>query len=169
MVGLGEDIGPAGYIPGNNGEKIIPGVGTLGCWVEIKTQNEEWTRYALTSYHVIRPGLEGFRLAVDPKSSAVAAPTEGSDLWKADRHGIFAAAAWTALPEIEHPTKAKHCFAVEFWRHEIDRSGPLHRNLDDEKYLADITAFFEDGNQRFGTVYAASGYARRTPSNGRLD
>jgi hypothetical protein len=171
-VGLGEDIGPACYITRNDGEKVMPGLGTLGCWVEIKTQKTpEWTRYALTNYHVIRPALAGFRLAVKPDTkSGLAAPAKGSDLWQADLHGIYPASNFASrMMEIEHPARSKHCFAVGFWRHEIARNGPLNRNPDDEKYLADITTFFDDGNQRLGTVYAASGFTRRSPDNGRMD
>jgi hypothetical protein len=171
-VSFGEDIGPACYITRNDGEKVMPGVGTLGCWVEIKTQKaKEWTRYALTNYHVIRSALDGFRLAVNSKNkSGLATPVKGSDLWKADLNGIFPAVSFASrLMEIEHPTRAKHCFAVEYWRKQIGQSKPSAKRTAAEDYVAKITKFFDDGNQRLGTIYAASGYTRRTPSNGRLD
>lgn len=175
-VGLGEDICPAGYLTQPDGGKRMPGVGTLGCWVEIRTRKvPEWTKYALTCYHVTRPAIDGFQLAADSQGqSVVAAPRKDSDLWKADLGGICP----NPKPEfklqsrplrIEHPTRAKHCFAVQVCQEEIAANPPSAERTKTEQYLSEITAFFDNGNHIFGEIYAASGYGRRSRQNGRMD
>ncbi len=167
-VGLGEDIGPAGYIKKPDGEETMPGVGTLGCWVEMKTTTtREWTKYALTNYHVVRPALEGFQLT---DKLTPGAPKVPSDLQRADLGGIAPNTKFqSSVMEIEHPTRSKHCFAVGVLENVIKENPPSAERAEKEEYLDSINAFFNDGKHLFGKIFAASGYRRRSPTNGRMD
>ena len=168
-VGLGEDIGVAGYIDQAEEEKVMPGIGTLGCWVEMKTTGtQEWAKYALTNYHLVRPALEGFRLTDE---STPAAPKVPSDLQTADLDGIAPNNTNIKYPvmKMEHPTRMKHCFAVGFWQRIIFKNPPSAERTEKEEFLANIKAYFDDGKQIFGTIHAASGFGRRSPTNGRMD
>jgi hypothetical protein len=171
-VKLGDDIGPARYvITKDGGEKAMPGVGTLGCWVEIKTKtNTQWTKYALTNYHVVRPAIDGFRLGFENGSNVPGTPVKGSDVWAADLDGICPKTNFSSPPaQIEHPTRMIHCFTVQLLNHEIARNSPSPARDVEVERLGAITAFFDQGNPIFGTIYCASGYRRRTANNGRLD
>jgi hypothetical protein len=171
-VRLGDDIGPARYvITKDGGEKAMPGVGTLGCWVEIKTKtNTQWTKYALTNYHVVRPAIDGFRLGFENGSNVPGTPVEGSDIWAADLDGIYPNTNFASPPaQIEHPTRTKHCFAVQRLHHQIATNSPSPARGAKAELLGDITEFFDQKKHLFGTIYCASGYRRRTANNGRLD
>ncbi len=98
-VNLGDDLGP----PANLDSESDPGAGTLGCWVEIKTRSQpEWTKYALTSYHVARPAISGFK-------ADQADITQGSDIWKADLNGLTPKDCLSSPPaQIEHPAPHRH-------------------------------------------------------------
>ncbi|KAG7289584.1 hypothetical protein NEMBOFW57_005955 [Staphylotrichum longicolle] len=169
-VDLGDDIGAAGHLTASDGGKFMPCVGTLGCWVEIRTVSKRtWTRYALTTYHNIRPALAGFQISVDSVGATPATPVKDSDLWKADVNGIYPSSHFAnPIKEVEHPTRAQHWFAVGIYNREIARNPPPFRDKAKEE-LARITAFFDEGNQRLGTIFAASGLGRRSPSRGRMD
>lgn len=167
-VGLGEDIGPAGYLDKTEEKKAMPGVGTLGCWVEMKTTGaQEWTKYALTNYHVVRPALEGFRLTDE---STPAAPKVPSDLQTADLNGIAPNTEFKSpVMKMEHPTRSKHCYAVGCCEEDIASMPPSAARTKMEEYLRTIKKFFNDGKQILGKIHAASGYGRRSPTNGRMD
>lgn len=161
-VDLGEDIGAGGYFRRGPYTRA-PSIGTLGCWIEIKTLEEpRWKKYALTNYHVVRPAFDGLDISGMP-------PVKDSDLWNADIKGVnpsFMSKTLTA--DIEHPTRAKHHFAVEVLASDIEDEGP-NASSDLKEHLDNILSFFNNGEQHFGTVSWASGYTRRTASNGRLD
>jgi len=205
-VRLGDDIGPAHYLyiagEDNNAAdkqlKRFPGFGTLGCWVEVKTllseddddndndDNSEhgnykykWTKYALTSYSVIRACLNGFQLGKDAQGNAVPlSPSEGSELWKADINGIFpdSPAAAEVVP-LESPTRRTHSWAIYSLETELRQvesymyQGYENMKAEIQCELKNKRAFFDDNSQKniFGTVYCASGYTRRTKQGGRLD
>ncbi|KAK1762459.1 hypothetical protein QBC33DRAFT_551924 [Phialemonium atrogriseum] len=189
-VNLGEDICAAQYILRDDNRKCCPTTGTLGCYLGIKSKRyPTWTTMALTNYHIVRPTIKGFELGTKPKAatptttssgtrSKLKPPRKGTDLWNADLKGITPSTAATRAP-IEHPARAKHNFAIEGLRAARKAQGQ-NSDDDDEATLAWLAgldaelatklAFFDRGMNKFGTVYAGSGYNRRTPTtNHRLD
>ncbi len=159
----GVDIGASRYITREEDQsQIAPLVGTLGCYLEIQCEGVAgWTRLALTNNHVVRPALSGYRLGSSTKS-----PVRGSPLWHADHEG-FGPDGIELRALMEHPTRAKHNFAVDSLRRAIARQGTSPPALCDK--LAEKLAFFEQDRKLFGQVWAGSGCTRRTATNGRLD
>ncbi|KAK5651226.1 hypothetical protein OQA88_12690 [Cercophora sp. LCS_1] len=94
LVGLGDDIRPECCISlggsASADQLRVPGVGTLGCWIEIKTTGQpQWTKYALTNYHVVRPAFDGFQVRTNDKNETIpATPVKDSDLWEVDLKGV---------------------------------------------------------------------------------
>ncbi|KAK4164616.1 hypothetical protein QBC43DRAFT_317245 [Cladorrhinum sp. PSN259] len=171
IVDIGDDIGPARYLKAPDGDDLrFPGTGTLGCWVEIKTlKKPQWTKFALTNYHVVRSAFDGFQLGKDPKNndkSIILAPAQGSDLWNIDINGVSPSFAGKKV-DIESPTRRLHSFVVWNLETRIKRYPQQAAKL--QRVLKEKKAFFDNNRQHLGTVYAASGYARRTKNNGRLD
>ncbi|KAK0702350.1 hypothetical protein B0H67DRAFT_650387 [Lasiosphaeris hirsuta] len=61
---LGADISAEKYIRTEEHAESSPLIGTLGCWLELKSQSlPQWLKVALTNYRVIRPWCQGFRLS----------------------------------------------------------------------------------------------------------
>ncbi|KAK3362336.1 hypothetical protein B0T25DRAFT_467549 [Lasiosphaeria hispida] len=166
-VNLGDDICASNYLKGSDGNDFLPLIGTLGCWLEIKTDNyPNGVKVALTNYHVVRPVYEGFQLRVNAKGEArIDVPKKGSRLWKADENGI---GRETGAPTIEHPTRLKHNFGV-VRRETMVKSFTGDLQAQAQKELDKMAAFFDNGEHLLGTVFCASGYRRRTANNGRLD
>lgn len=169
----GDDIGAAGYIevPGDNNrpsQKVFPGGGTVGCWVEITTTTEKkWKPYILTNYHVVRPAVQGFQLAVkDSGNMGPGIPVQNSPLEQADLKGITPLFQGLKF-DIESPTRRTHSYAVhaleDLIREKPDNVAMLKRKLKENK------EFFDKGKHIVGSVFLASGFARRTDKNGRLD
>ncbi len=84
-VDLGADIGAAQYIRRIDGRDCSTLMGTLGCYLEIKSlRHPTWTKVALTNYHVVRPAINGYQLGIQPGPeegrlrSARMAPVEDS-------------------------------------------------------------------------------------------
>ncbi|KAK3353840.1 hypothetical protein B0T25DRAFT_221782 [Lasiosphaeria hispida] len=170
-VDAGDDIGVATYLSRSDGELRDPMVGTLGCWVQVRVKDGLWKTMALTNYHVVRPGYDGFQLNPDPKSltpadpgSVIGYPTSKSELWAADNDGTFP--NHSNERRIEHPARVKHNFAmVELGKvMTVDPIDPSWQTLRDTN-----KAFFDSDAQVFGRVYLSSGYKQRTASGGRLD
>ncbi|KAK0721001.1 hypothetical protein B0H67DRAFT_682811 [Lasiosphaeris hirsuta] len=170
-VDAGDDIGVATYLTKSDGKLKDPMVGTLGCWVQIRVKNGPWKTLALTNYHVVRPGYDGFQLKPDPKSptpadpgSMIGYPARNSELWAADNDGTFP--NHTNEWRIEHPARVKHNFAMDGLGRvmTINPVDPVFRALRDTN-----KAFFDSDAQIFGRVYLSSGYKQRTVSGGRLD
>ncbi|KAK3364312.1 hypothetical protein B0T25DRAFT_493098 [Lasiosphaeria hispida] len=172
LVMLGEDIGPECYLKlGDSGDEYnVPGLGTMGCWIEIKTKKEpQWAKYALTNWHVVRPAFDGFQLGKsDTGEKIILAPVRDSDLWKADLVGVEPGFA-SKKADIEHPARAKHCFAVQYLKDEIKANSTPSETAGYKKHLKEIKSFFDNNEQHFGSICWASGYTRRTENNGRLD
>ena len=164
-VDLGSDISVSKYIKNNDDETVSPLVGTLGCWLEIKTKSDpEWAKVALTNYHVIRPWYDGFYV----DESDVGPPTAGSKLERMDKSGILPTE--NNRPILEHPSRAKHNHGVVRLKQTVARFGatvPYGKDARDK--LKGIVSFFDNDEQRLGKVLCASGYKRRTANNGRLD
>ncbi|KAK3360822.1 hypothetical protein B0T24DRAFT_643583, partial [Lasiosphaeria ovina] len=167
-VDLGADISTSNYLSGSDGNLYSPVVGTLGCWLEVKTPTyPNGVTLALTNFHVVRSGYDGFPIFVNDKGlPRVGRPKEGSKLWKVDDKGINPSAN---APMIEHPSRSKHNHGVHNRQIMVDRFGESPSAASVKKELDDIVAFFDNGRHVLGTVFCASGYKRRTANNGRLD
>jgi hypothetical protein len=172
-VELGDDVGAETYITTTGEEKAMPGHGTMGCWVEIRTKMvPEWTTYALVNYHPIHAAIDGFQFVTDSKGKTfLAPPTQDSDLWKTDVHGIIPGATkFKSEPmKIEHPTRQRHRLALQYCQHLIEQAPNAPETKAKREYLDEIRAFFDNGNHVLGKIWAASGFTRRSPSGGRMD
>ena len=177
-VNLGSDIGACTHLKADDDDnnEYSPLVGTLGCWLEIKTKGHpEGIKVALTSYSVIRPAYAGFRLRIDAAGEAHPAttPEKDTELWNADENGIAITTASgrqaEAAATLEHPARSKHNNGVwEKSAHIEHTTGNLQARLQNE--LDGRLAFFDKDSHVLGTVFCASGRKRRAPStNGRLD
>ncbi|KAK3358076.1 hypothetical protein B0T25DRAFT_451417 [Lasiosphaeria hispida] len=173
LVGLGDDIGPQRYLKleDSSDELYFPGVGTLGCWIELKSILEpHWTRYALTNYHVVRPAFDGFQIGKTKKGEIVpVGPVKDSVLWKVDMNGIGPKFSLGGKVDIEHPTRVKHCYAVQILSERITKSPNNPNAAKTKTHLEDIKSFFDKNEQHLGSIYCASGYTRRSNNNGRMD
>ena len=197
-VDMGAEIGPCRYITRDGGKQCNPGYGTLGCYVEIKTkQKQQWAKFGLTNYHVVRSALEGYRFKpIVPKPvknldqramsscftteqidtitiSKLDDPPQGSDLWRSDRDGFNPTAREPRYP-MEHPSRVCHNYTVhQEQRHvaSLQAEGPSSRTIAKTKaqQLNQKIAFFDDDRQWLGRIWAGSGWGRRTPQNNRLD
>lgn len=157
-VNMGAEISPSRYITRDDGKKCNTGYGTLGCYVEVKTKEKpEWTKFGLTSYHVVRSALEGYRLNArvptcleswDPSTtfsrlvltaedlnfatkSELVDPPPGSDLWRSDREGFRPTSPASRYP-LEHPARISHNFTVSVERKGIaifQAEGPPAKHL----------------------------------------
>jgi hypothetical protein len=174
-VNLGADIGASCYLPGEDGAPVSALVGTLGCWLEVYVKNKGWKKVALTNYHVVRPTVEGFTVSDVADSfgavvqrGKITAPAKDSKLREADVHGLVPKNA-NERECMEHPTRAKHNFAVEMTQLELTSRSPGEGRAAQARELNDKIAFFDNGKQLLGRVWLASGYMRRSRTNGRLD
>lgn len=163
-VDLGDDIGTSNYLALSDGQSTNPLIGTLGCWLEIKSDKfPDWTKVALINYHIIRTAYNGFRM--NAGGTRIKAPVDNSTLMKHDMDGV----RWeSSAPKLEHPARCKHNNGVQRL-HNIIKNFPEQSSRKDQDELDQMVAFFDQGNHIFGTVYCASGFTRRTASNGRLD
>ena len=179
-VNFGGDIGPMVYLFDRDGNKQNSGLGTLGCYVEVRTRKvPTWTRYALTNYHVVRPCFDGFTLNLDNQKDGKSAydektaPTKGSSCWKADAKG-FGPAQPPQRHEVESPSRRTHNLLVhdllqnmgtlnEEYPHQPDKLQPCQEELECR------LAFFDNGRNRLGSLWAGSGFSRRSDGNQRMD
>ncbi|KAF4463494.1 hypothetical protein FALBO_9682 [Fusarium albosuccineum] len=174
-INLGDSISASLYNTKSDGTQANPLSGTLGAFVEIKTKaNPEWTKYGITNYHVIRSCFDGFTGHNTP-------PAEGSQLSEIDEDGFWPNKCPGPVV-MESPARASHNQTIWLLDQEIATlerrmkalNGPS-RSSDQvakeklEQERAAKIAFFDQGRQILGKVYAASGYKRRTSDNGRLD
>ena len=164
-LSMGSDVGPGLYLQTTSGERRHPGMGTIGCFVDVKiSPNSAWKRLALTNYHVVRPSLGG--LVVHNEKVEFALPN--SPALRADRDGLKPSQQPSVL--MEHPSRRRHNQHLSDLQEKIKSLGASqnasqrHR----DNYVAK-KAFFDNGQQLLGKIWAASGYCRRTKNNSRLD
>ncbi|KAI9899445.1 hypothetical protein N3K66_005906 [Trichothecium roseum] len=168
-VDLGADIGASNYLRRHDDDKVCnPLLGTLGCYVEVETMTSTpgWMTMALTCHHVVRPCSDGFVVKMSskpPYSSIIGNPLPNSTLEKFDASGRFPNSS-DADNGMEHPTHVKHNETVTHLRRKVAQGFPWAQSELDQKL-----AFFDEGRQMLGHVWASSGYSRRTPDGGRLD
>ncbi|KAF5631333.1 hypothetical protein F25303_9705 [Fusarium sp. NRRL 25303] len=194
-VNLGDDIGMAGEIIRSDNKPKPCANGTMGCYIEIKTKsNPEWVKYALTNYHVIRPGIKGFTLGKDKENKSVPVePPRRSDLWKTDEDGWKPKCVLKAML-VESPARNKHAYTIWSLNQKIkgipttelalldlsedgleaNEAREEHSKLEAKRQSLSQERdakidFFEKGKHILGSIYAASGFKRRSPTNFRLD
>jgi hypothetical protein len=187
-VDMGAVIGPSRYITRDDGKQCNPGYGTLGCYVEIKTkQKQQWAKFGLTNYHVVRSALEGYRLKSKvpkpvenldqrPMSSCFTTeqintitiselddPPQGSDLWRSDRDGFNPMVREPRYP-MEHPYRVCHNYTVHQEQRRVAslqaRSSPSSQMNAKARaqQLNRKIAFFDEDRQRLGRIWAGSGW-----------
>lgn len=180
-VDLGADISAARYIKRIDGRTMSSLLGTLGCYIEIQTKKKPaWTKYALSNHHVIRPCFDGFGYNVvvsktGKLSTEVGNPLPKSVLAEMDLKGVRP----NSNPdvEMEHPSRLKHNATLSYI-HAICGSSSLPnspqtirdiKRAAKLKERADKLAFFDEGKNVLGNVFASSGFKRRSKANSRLD
>ncbi|KAK0641354.1 hypothetical protein B0T16DRAFT_419697 [Cercophora newfieldiana] len=190
QVNAGDDIGAGTYLHTVGSNMLSnPGVGTLGCWLEIKVKGDGWKTVALTNYHVVRPSIPGFQLKKTTETSTdgkqtgtrtIPGPaTQKSHLERADKHGVQLRDRSDSSPfMIESPSRLRLNHNVKLIRQSIKdlQSG---ENRDDPVTQEAITrleacekkwtSFYDTGKQVLGTIFLASGCLQRTATNNRLD
>ncbi len=166
-VNLGADIGPSRYLVTDDGKRVSPTIGTLGCWLEIKSDRfPDWTKVLLTNYHIIRAAYDGFTVAGSDGQYVARAPRANSALLKIDHRGVVPK---TGAPKIENPTRLKHNVGVQNLRLILSNVSLTEGRSARQDKLDQMLDFFDQGKNELGTIYCASGFGRRTASNGRLD
>jgi hypothetical protein len=177
----GDAIGATLYLERSDERLCNPQIGTLGCWVEVKLKKEnDWVKMGLSCYHILRSCLPGFRVGTytinvdgsDVVRGRSSHPELNTSCWKADEEGIFPSSA-SDLPEMEHPPRMRHNINIADLEEAIAKAisrnhGPSRIAMWEEE-LAEKKKFFDEGSQKFGRPYFASGYLRRTSTGGRLD
>ncbi|WXC67436.1 hypothetical protein SNK03_013229 [Fusarium graminearum] len=186
IIKPGDEFGAETYIVRSDGVKKTAGVGTIGCFVEIKTKNNPtWTRYALTNYHTVRSALPGFRLELVGDETKPAPPELNSDCWRVDLEGYFP--THNAQPvSFGSPSRTRHNFTLGYLKNSIKEDNQVIEDLKVKLQTAKSNrstqktidrlqestqkarsqgqqkdAFFNDGKHVLGTLFAASGYKRR--------
>ncbi|KAM7193056.1 hypothetical protein V8F20_008572 [Naviculisporaceae sp. PSN 640] len=167
----GADIGCALYLrrQGDNKE-THPVVGTFGCWLEITRTTgkgkDEKQIVGITNYHVLRSGINGFRVGLEktaengttPKHSTVLPPQDNSQLLEIDKNG-FLPAKGKRFAEVEQPSRVKHNKSVQVPMDELesipDPSDALRDQLD---VLRERKLFFQNGLNLLGVPYLGSGF-----------
>lgn len=165
-VNLEADSGAGTHITAQDGAKLSPLTGTLGCWLEVKSKNYPGgVKVALTNYHVIRPAYAAFKVLVDgPGKFRVGIPDQNSDLWEIDNNGKKPKAN---APIIESPARSTHNREVASKQPKVQQSDPVLKATAKQE-LDRLVAFFDNNKQQLGTVYCACGYQRRHNKH-RLD
>ncbi|KPM38379.1 hypothetical protein AK830_g8194 [Neonectria ditissima] len=174
-VDLGSDFSSARYIVRDDGKQCNALLGTLGCYLEINTSTKpDWFKVALTNYHILRAGCDGFSLKYNDTGSVIADPVPNTPLFKADIEGLFPNQQGSAV-DIESPSRLKHNLAI--WS--LDENISAMQGQGNPSLSAKIAnfqqqknrkmTFFDRGTHIMGKPYFASGFKYCTAANQRLD
>ncbi|KAF5613038.1 hypothetical protein F25303_14296 [Fusarium sp. NRRL 25303] len=191
-VHIGDDIGAACYPKVANKDDLErdPGIGTLGCFVQIKSTNHNyWRTFILTNYHVVRPAFDGFKLKVKGTKSVPAAPDEDSDLWYVDVNGYSPSNRHNLKCQahgMESPSRTKHNFTITmiedtitgldeqatYWENMFQSTNNQQDHRTALRYRSRIRAlraemrrkkaFFDEGKQAVGKIFLCSGFPRQS-------
>lgn len=171
-VNLGDEIGMGLYTPCVDGRTRTSGFGTVGCYVELK-RGGEWRTFALTNYHVVRALFGGFELELaEGKPALSKVVRQDTALYKADHEGVRPEQG-QQLPVIEHPSRKTHIRIMGNLQGDIETEkaerpgGPVQKELE-EQYQSK-KRFFDEEHHKFGHLWAASGFARRSAAGHRMD
>lgn len=151
-VNLGANISAGNYVFSVDGKKYNPIVGTMGCYVEVQF-NGVWHLFGLTNYHVIRSAIPGFKRTVDAFE-----PEKDTPLYKADHHG-FVPGTFDSQA-IDSPSRTYHNATISRLQDDI----PLPKDEIQQRL-----AFFDNGKNILGHLWAGSGFGRRTSEAGLCD
>ncbi|VUC25747.1 unnamed protein product [Clonostachys rosea] len=180
---LGADIGAARYLE-YEGRNRSPLMGTLGCYVDVRTKKGERKTMALTNYHVCRPCVPGYTLERkgdayvdsgyyaegdyendlgDGHEVKSGKPPTGSILRGLDRSGIVTSKHRRYLLPMEHPSRVRHNIRVA----ESQAAFESHPNdermrFEVERDLQTFKRAFDQQANILGHVWAASGYDHRS-------
>ncbi|PHH77701.1 hypothetical protein CDD80_307 [Ophiocordyceps camponoti-rufipedis] len=172
-IGMGANIGAGRYVERSDNTMCNPLTGTFGCYVEVLVRGK-WEKYAITNYHVVRPALDGFMYGFEEtggkRTTAYGEPKPGSDLRKADEKGCKPN---NRACDLESPARARHNWNVAKSRSLLRSSVQTHegQNLRRQSSLAQKLAFFDEGKNKMGKLWAASGIVVKDTASGpkRLD
>ncbi|KAM0230395.1 hypothetical protein ACHAP5_011398 [Fusarium lateritium] len=176
QINIGDSIGTERCIPRRpDSIDCNPPCGTLGCYLEIKTESyPTWRKFALTNYHFLRPSFSGYQVRLRNGESAMDVPVPGSQLAKVDRIG------WKCTNKssdgcalgVESPARIKHNLTIWQLRQHItqfEQRVAKYGNAKDTQSLSDLKdelirkiAFFMDGKNRGIKIIGVSGFGRRT-------
>lgn len=182
------DTFPHGLIAHIEHDSVDPGLGTMGFYVDIKTQSRPvWARYGVTNYHVVRPCFDGSSLAKVTEKGEVKleadAPFYGSDRPDADYNGVVSDRP-LQRPNTEAEPRKTHNTTISQLRmatsrfrtppphtrpHERARAEYYQERYRLEPELNQKLTFFDQDKHLLGSPWVASGSNRKSPSNQRLD
>ncbi|KAF4124795.1 hypothetical protein GMORB2_5461 [Geosmithia morbida] len=176
--GPGQDICASRYMFRADGKKLCSTVGTLGCYLQVKTRRHpEWTKYALTNYHVVRNCIEGNVYGVRSNGETdEQRPLPGSALARSYING-FIPDETPNMSSVENPSRLKHNYTVwsagqsiAYLENKAQKSRTefedlaLFRARQNERIQ-----FFDEGKNELGSLWCGSGLKNRSPGNRRLD
>ncbi|KAK0723122.1 hypothetical protein B0T26DRAFT_674734 [Lasiosphaeria miniovina] len=137
--------------------------------VDYESEESKWPPVVGEIQQLLNGYGHNLYLAKNDKNEPVPLdPVKDSDLWKVDLKGMGPNLA-SEKAEVEHPTRAKHCFAVQVLTEEIEKNPNDPDTPKSAEHLNNIKGFFDNNEQHLGSIYCASGYTHRTANDGRLD
>ncbi|KJZ77855.1 hypothetical protein HIM_02492 [Hirsutella minnesotensis 3608] len=171
-VGIGANFGASHYNTRDDGAKRSPMGGTMGCYLELQWQGETtWTKFGLTNYSVLRPGIDGFGLDAVPSQTenAMRQPKIDSTLWEYDCNGF---GPKNDVVELEAPSRRLHnwhCDLAPKWIQRLVHAGPANqqRARTIRRCHEGKIAFFDQNKHPLGKAFAGSGFRARTPMGQR--
>jgi hypothetical protein len=171
-VNLGDEIGMGFHSPCVDDRTRPSGFGTVGCYVKVK-KGGNWRTFALTNYHVVRPLFDGFELdLVEESQSASKVTRQGTALHTADHEGLKTEQG-RRPPAVEHPARTTHLRILGYLENCIDQEktkrleGPIQKRLEAQYQVK--KRFFDEDRHKFGRLWAASGFMRRSAAGHHMD
>ena len=185
-VCMGADFGPEKYFAnGPHGEVVAGPIATIGGYIDIRRNQGEWKKYAITNYHCVREAIEGWVATLNDDQKKTELPVDsGSQLYAIDRRGLGPGYAARETITFESPTRRTHRFSLQWHDKQIQlrekamvtpgaSSSDLQRLqleiADHRERRARKVEFFDQGKQSFGHLFMCSGFRKRTPDNHRID
>ncbi|KAL8827795.1 MAG: hypothetical protein Q9191_002969 [Dirinaria sp. TL-2023a] len=180
-VPMGAGFGPDRYLRlGANGNVVMGPTATIGGYLEIRSKEGQWKKYAITNYHCVREAIDGYTVVEDRPGKAKEGPLEeGSELQKADQSGIGPGRKGRENITFESPSRRQHRSTVlwhdeqieemeEYLQHSpndvaAQQIATMHREKKKQKI-----SYFDQGNHLLGCLFMCSGYKQSLEEH-RLD